>query len=176
LRGLILTGPLGVGKSTAQRRLILDHGFWTPETVTTRSVDEDELRMTHRTEATFIEQVRVGELVMPTRFGSQWYAWLREEVAMIRGTGGTAVLNVRPSTALTLAALLPDLIPIWLWVNDQVLTERRSARTLSRDLDESYRRLRETADDEDRAYRPLFARRAEANASLVPRLLEMLGP
>ncbi len=174
MRGLILTGPLGVGKSTAQRSLVLDHGFWTPETITTRLVDDGEVGMGHRTPGTFVKQVRSGELVLPTRFGSQWYAWTKRDVAMISRASGRAVLNVRPSTALTIAGLMPSFIPVWLWASEEVLAARRTSRALARDLDQDFRLIREAADQEDRAYEPLFARRAEADPSLIPRLVAML--
>lgn len=174
MRGLILTGPLGVGKSTAQRLLMRDHAFWTPETITTRSVDNDETGMRACDRDAFVSAVRRGELVLPTHFASEWYAWSREDVSKLRCADGLAVLNVRPYTALTLAGMLPELIAVWLWAPADVLAARRQDRRLGRDVDETIRRIREAADEEDRIYEPLLVRRAEANAVVVSSLLAVL--
>ena len=40
--------------------------------------------------------------------------------------GTPAVVNVRPYTALVLAALIPGMTPVWLWIDEAELTQRRT--------------------------------------------------
>ena len=95
---------------------------------------------------------------------------------MISGASGRAVLNVRPSTALTIAGLMPSLIPVWLWASEEVLTVRRTSRALARNLDQ---------DSGSSAKRPirkmeptnLYLRGApRLMLPSIPRLVAMLTP
>jgi len=112
MRGLILTGPLGVGKTTAQRILVADHGFWMPSTVTTRAAEHGEPEVLAVSWEGFRAGVAERRYILPTQFGGHWYAWLGSDLARLRGDwAAAAALNVRPYTALLLSGIIPELMP-----------------------------------------------------------------
>lgn len=173
MRGLMLTGPTGVGKSTAQRRLRDKHGFWAPRTCTTRVVDAAELDLLHVPEPDFLQSVRTGSIVFPAAFGSAWYGWKQEDFTLMRTADGRAVLNVRPYTALVLHATLDSFVPVWLTTNDEELARRRSSRQELRDIDLDLRMRREIQDREDLVYRPCFTHVCMADDTLINSLLAL---
>lgn len=173
--GLVLTGPTGVGKSTAQRRLCEDFGFWTPRTRTTRQIAAAESEMLHVPEAVFLEQVRAQELLLPALFGENWYAWTRDDIAKLKAGEGQAVLNVRPYTALVLQGLCVDLAAVWLALPPLELSQRRASRGAARDKDESLRKVREAQDLDDSIYESCFSHVLRADDSLLDRLLALSG-
>jgi guanylate kinase len=171
MRGLVLTGPTGVGKSTAQRRLHDEHGFWTPRTCTTRAVTSAELDLLHVPEPDFLQSVRAGRIVFPATFGSAWYGWTQKDFSFMTTADGRAVLNVRPYTALVLQATLNSFVPVWLTINDEELARRRAGRHELRDTDLNLRTRRETQDREDLVYRPCFSHVCVADDTLIASLL-----
>lgn len=173
MRGLLLTGPTGVGKSTAQLRLRSEHGFWTPRTCTTRGVGTADLDFDHVPEPEFLRRAKAGDIVLPARFGSAWYGWSREELSLLRSAPGRAALNVRPYTALILQAALDDCIGVWLTLDDEELAGRRAGRREARDIDFELRARREAQDKEDLTYKACFAHVFMADDTLIDRLLEL---
>ena len=126
MRGLILTGPTGVGKSTAQSALQKLHGFWVPRTCTTRQIEAAEKKeMVPYSHDGFLEAVRAGSIVLPTSFGGQWYGWLAADLLALKYDSGQAVLNVRPYPALLLQGLLEDFRAVWLTLDQSELARRR---------------------------------------------------
>jgi guanylate kinase len=174
MRGLLLTGPTGVGKSTAQAVLREQHGFWVPRTCTTRTPEAGEPDLLHFPADRFLEAVRSGEIVLPASFGQEWYGWLTTDLNVLRQNDGRAVLNVRPYAALMLQALLPDFVAVWLTVDDQELSRRRSTRLAARDSDGALRQRRVTQDNDDLVYRPCFAHVYMADARLISNLLALI--
>jgi len=128
VRGLLLTGPTGVGKSTAQAELHERHGFWMPRTCTTRRVESHESDLLHYSQPEFLDAVRAGKVALPASFGGKWYGWLAGDLHALQHGSGRAVLNVRPYPALILQALLEDFIAVWLTVDDDELSRRPSCR------------------------------------------------
>lgn len=174
--GLILTGPLGVGKTITQRRLVAEFGFWTPATYTTRQVEQHDVGFVHVSVEDFESGVADGRYVMPAWFGGAWYGWLTADLHRISNpTSGNVVLNVRPYTALLLAAFVPSLIPVWLWTDADELTRRRPGRGAVRDTDQTAHE-REAQDVEDQAYGSLFRIKVKVDESVIPSLLELLAP
>jgi len=174
VRGLLLTGPTGVGKSTAQVALCKGHGFWMPRTCTTRAVEPNEPDALHFPEPDFLEAVQSGEVVLPASFGTEWYGWLKGDLDALQHDAGWAVLNVRPYTALMLQALLEGFVAVWLAVDASELSRRRVGRTAARDTDTALRSRRQAHDDEDLVYRPCFAHVCTADENLVATLLDLV--
>lgn len=133
MRGLLLTGPTGVGKSTAQAELHERHGFWVPRTCTTRRVESHESDLLHYSQPEFLDAVRAGKVALPASFGGKWYGWLAGDLHALQHGSGRAVLNVRPYPALILQALLEGFIAVWLTVDDDELSRRRAERFAARD-------------------------------------------
>jgi guanylate kinase len=156
---VILTGPLGVGKTSLQRRLQAEHGFWSPTTHTTRPVDLHEVDLRSCDLPEFETAVRQGSLVMPAQFAGNWYAWDSNALDRMRQPDAKTVVNVRPYTGLVLAALLPRCVPCWLWVDAHELARRRTSRGEQRDTTSEARAARERADETDRRYEYLFPHR-----------------
>lgn len=174
MRGLILTGPTGVGKTTIQSRLCEQHGFWTPTTCTTRRVETSEHGLICVPEREFIEAVRAGRILLPAAFGGYWYGWPEEDVAALGSGRERAVMNVRPYPALLLQGVLHGLIAVWLTVDATELHRRRSTRHTSRDDDPLVRARREAQDMEDSVYMPCFSHTCIANEQAVANLLALL--
>lgn len=174
MHGLLLTGPTGVGKSTAQTVLREQHGFWTPRTCTTRVVEPNESDLLHFSEPEFVAAVRAGDVVLPASFGDEWYGWLRVELTALQHDAGRAVLNVRPYAALMLQALLSGFVAVWLTVDSTELARRRSARLAARDTDHLLRQRRQAQDEEDLIYEPCFANIRIADGALVASLLDLV--
>ncbi|WSQ10355.1 hypothetical protein OG604_22810 [Streptomyces sp. NBC_01231] len=173
MRGLILTGPLGVGKTTAQRILIEQYDFWSPSEATTRKAEERESHLTTHSLDTFTALVKARKLAFPMEFAGNWYAWHSEDLTRMMNEPGKAVVNVRPYTALAMSAILPDMLPVWLWLPDEELMRRRLSRTDQRDRDESMRMRREVRDAEDAGYERMFDRRYQAQPDLIKNLLDL---
>lgn len=174
MRGLLLTGPTGVGKSTAQTVLREQHGFWTPRTCTTRVVEPNEPEFLHFSEAEFLTAVRAGDVVLPASFGAEWYGWLRVDLTALQHRAGRAALNVRPYPALMLQALLSGFVAVWLTVDGAELTRRRARRRAARDTDQVLRQRRQAQDEEDLIYKPCFAHVRMADDLLVENLLDLV--
>jgi guanylate kinase len=174
MRGIVLTGQTGVGKSTAQRCLRVEHGFWTPRTCTTRAIAAEELDLFHVPEPDFLHSVRAGSIVLPAAFGSTWYGWKQEDFALMRMASSRVVLNVRPYTALVLQATLDGFVAVWLTTNDEELARRRASRQEVRDTDIDLRLRRENQDKEDLIYQPCFTHVCLANDTLIASLLEFV--
>jgi guanylate kinase len=174
MRGLILTGPTGVGKSTAQLTLKMAHGFWVPRTCTTRQVETDETDLVAYSEDTFLEAVRAQEIVLPTCFGGRWSGWLTTDLHALRQNPGRAVLNVRPYPALLLQALLSDFRAVWLTLDESELARRRSSRFADRDTDAEARKRRRMQDESDLIYRGCFSHIFVADEGLVGNLLGLV--
>lgn len=169
MRVVILTGPLGVGKTYLQQRL-RQRGFWSPDTVTTRAVADSERETQHVAWDHFRQGVTSGEFVLPATFGGAWYAWRREELDKLADSSDAlAVANVRPYTALTLSILLPAARPVWLWLTERELQDRRGTRKAERDTNDE----RLAADVADRAYEALFADRVRADEGAEETILNI---
>ena len=166
-RNIVLTGRLGVGKSTLQARLVTDFGFWTPTTVTTRPIESTDPGMRGIPLADFIADTRAGRLLLPAAFGGYWYAWARADIERLAHSEVPAVLNVRPYTALVLHALLPRTLAVWLWVDDAELERRTSDRHAARDSADARRKQ----DEIDQQYEDLFAIRVCADDQAVTSIL-----
>lgn len=174
MRGLVLTGPTGVGKSTAQAVLHEHHGFWVPRTCTTRQAEVDESDLLRYSQSEFLEAVRTGKVVLPASFGGEWYGWLEEDLRALQQDDGRAVLNVRPYAALMLQGLLKNIIAVWLTLDDDELSRRRSGRFAARDINRRSRERRKTQDDSDLIYRHCFAHVRTADDTLIASLLELV--
>jgi len=167
MRVLILTGPLGVGKSFLQERL-RDQGYWCPNTITTRTVASGEVGLEHLDLSDFRAAVAEDEVVLPAKFGESWYGWRRETLHRLADDSNDyAVVNVRPYTALTLATLLPSACSVWLWLTPDELSNRIAKRSVERDQAIE----RATADEADASYEELFHRRVYADDTALQELL-----
>ena len=176
MRGLILTGALGSGKTTAQNLLVSNHNFWTPLTVTTRDVSGLETFMLSVPFDKFTKGVNEVKYVLPYRFGQHWYAWRSSDFEhLIFSKSKRSVVNVRPYTALLLSAFRTDLIPVWLWVEPEELQRRLTKRADARDTEPELRSLRRLQDEEDRSYELLFSHRVRSDDKMVDSLLRLLG-
>jgi guanylate kinase len=174
MRGLILTGPTGVGKSTAQSALREKHGFWVPRTCTTRLIEANELDLVPYSRNEFLEAVRARNVVLPTSFGGQWYGWLATDLDALRHDPGRAVLNVRPYPALLLQGLLENFCAVWLTLDEGELARRRTSRFADRDTNAELRQRRHTQDQSDLTYRECFAHVCVAGEALVVNLLGLV--
>lgn len=174
MQGLLLTGPTGVGKSTAQAALREQHGFWVPRTCTTRSVEPDESDLIQVSEIDFLESTKAGKVVCPLSFGGEWYGWLKGDLYALQHHSGRAVLSVRPYPALILQALLDGFAAVWLTVDDSELLRRRAERMAARDTDESVLMRRQARDREDLVYKPCFAHVRTADVGLIASLLKIV--
>jgi len=173
MRGLILTGPLGVGKTTAQQKLVHEHGFWSPFEVTTRTVGEKEASLKHMPEREFIECVKQGKLVFPVEFAGHWYAWDSRDLQKMMEQPCLCVVNVRPYTALILSAIFRNMFAVWLWASTDELERRRSQRNAKRDHETELSARRRVRDTEDAVYEPMFCSRIEADENLITNLLKV---
>lgn len=174
MRGLLLTGPTGVGKSTAQLVLHQQYGFWTPRTCTTRQVEAHESDFLHHSELDFLKAVRDSSIVLPASFGGEWYGWPAQDLHTLQHGSGRAVLNVRPYPALILQALLEDFTAVWLTVDDEELNRRRAGRLAVRDTNLQLRKERQTQDEADLVYRSCFGHVCTADDALVANLLALV--
>lgn len=174
MRGLILTGPTGVGKSTIQSQLREEHGFWAPRTYTTRFVEPNDRDLIHVPSDHFMQAARDGAILLPVTFGGNWYGWLKDDVDVLRSERARAVLNVRPYPALILQALMPSLIAVWLTLEPAELARRRAQRHAARDDDPLVRTRREVQDAEDLVYMPCFKHTCAADDRAVHMLLMLL--
>jgi guanylate kinase len=173
VQGVLLSGSTGVGKTTLQDRLVSEHGAWTPRTYTTRQVAPHESGVEQLTADEFGERVRSLAIVLPHHFGGAWYGWPAEDLDRLRAPGRLAALNVRPYTALALAALIPDLLPVWLHEAAEVLSRRRAARAELRDTDE-LASLRLKADQDDIVYAALFPIKLQPGPGAIEFILSRL--
>lgn len=174
MQGFAITGGLGAGKSTVQRRLAAEYGFWIPTTVTTRSVGSAEDELTAATSDEFSDQVRLGEVVFPHLFASHWYGWRVEDLERILRGPGLCVLNVRPYTALVVSALNPSVIPVWLAATPAVRALRLADRAEQRD-GVGWGDERAQRDSQDSAYEPLFRHRISSATDPIPELLSLIA-
>jgi hypothetical protein len=174
-RGLILTGALGAGKTSAQDVLVRQHGFWTPTTVTTRPVASDERYAVGVEVVDFTAGVIQRQYILPAKFGAHWYAWSAIDFRrLLEDRLSPAVVNVRPYTALLLSALISDMLPVWIWVNHEELIRRLSHRRAARDSEPSVSAERKRQDEEDRDYEILFHHRVQSDDNIVRSLLTLL--
>jgi hypothetical protein len=174
-RGLILTGALGAGKTTAQDILVREHGFWTPTTVTTRSVASDERYVVEVGVTDFTAGVIQRRYILPAKFGAHWYAWSASDFThVLEDRLSRAVVNVRPYTALLLSALIADMLPVWIWVDRDELSRRISHRGAARDAKPETSAERKRQDEEDRTYETLFHHKVQSDENLVGSLLRLL--
>jgi guanylate kinase len=174
MRGLILSGPTAVGKSTAQATLREQHGFWAPRTCTTRQIEIHEPDLIQYSHDNFLGAVRACNIVLPTSFGGEWYGWLASDLKMLKHDPGRAVLNVRPYPALLLQGLLENFRAIWLTLDDAELARRRSGRSASRDIDPDLQQRRRAQDQSDSVYRECFSHVCIADEMLVVNLLGLV--
>jgi guanylate kinase len=174
LRGIAITGPTGVGKTTIQRRLVRDHGLWTPGVLTTRSVASHEIGVSHIDYPAFERAVPMGSIVFPHYFAGAWYGWTYDDLEQLRHGDGLAVVNVRPYTALVLSAGIFGLEPVWLFAEPYTLAERRRRRNEPRDVEESAR-IRQAADEEEERYAPLIRNHVLSTDTAVLELLRLIG-
>lgn len=171
MRSLILTGALGAGKTTLQRALVEGYGFWTPATVTTRFVDPCELDVIGVSEGEFRSGVVARRVVLPARFGGNWYGWKSDDLTrMCSKSTKPAVANVRPYTALILSALIENVIPVWLWIEKASLEHRRAERAATRDAI-SGTRISEDQGDTD--YEALFLEHIRSDDQALEQLLNI---
>lgn len=173
--GVLLSGPIGVGKTHTQQRLIAEYGFWSPTEWTTRQVRERRDTRRYISEQSFISSVRNGSFVLPARFAGYWYAWEANDLWRLSTDRDMAALDVRPYTALCLSALVPNLHAVWLWISPGELRARRATRQEQRDLDSSMRQAREDQDQNDQVYETLFKNRVEADVNAVSKIIEIVG-
>jgi guanylate kinase len=175
MRGLILTGALGVGKTTAQDTLVRLHGFWTPTTMTTRSVSSDEAYALGVGLEEFTAGVRDRRFVLPAKFGTNWYGWSAEDFHRLRNDrAARAVVNVRPYTALLLSALIEDMLPVWIWLTPEELALRLAQRAAVRDVEPAILSERRRQDEEDRTYETLFEHRVRSDENMPQSLLRLI--
>ncbi len=173
MHGFAITGGLGAGKTTVQRRLVSEFDFWTPRTLTTRSTEASETELEQISHGRFLRLAGSGDIVLPCYFGGIWYGWLRADIERLREGDGRAVLNVRPYTALLLGTLVSGVLPVWLLATNEEMTSRRRRRGELRDLAGMEERRAER-DAEDSAYRELFRYRVRASPSVYDELLSLL--
>ncbi len=176
--GVIITGPLGVGKTTIQRELVEDFGFWTPTTVTTRLLENEEKYMRSVSADEFSSGVVNGHLLLPIIFANAMYAFEFNDFQRINGNSAqddVVVLNVRPYTALVISAFVPSLVPIWLKVpDDEELERRRLDRNAIRD-NSSNGMLRNSQDHIDTTYSSFFKETVAVNSDATIKILRLLG-
>lgn len=176
MKGLILTGALGAGKTTAQRGLVDNYGFWTPRTVVTRQVLPAETELSQVELEAFRVGVLKGEYVLPARFGGHWYAWVSADFeTLCKPSDRCAVLNVRPYTALVLSTIFRELTPVWLSIDEGERARRLSARAQVRDVEQAQFTERAHSDAEESDYEPLFHYRVLSGPGLIEALLSVLG-
>lgn len=172
--GVLLVGRSGSGKTSVQRRLVEEHGFWAPLHVTTRPVHESDFASEHRDADEFFAAVSSGELTGPMLFGACWHAWSRADFERLCRGDGRGVAICRPYEALLLHAVQPRLVPVWLDAPATVLAERRRARGALRDVDAVHGSARGADDDEDELYRPLFTDVVSTERNAVAAVLRLL--
>lgn len=162
VRGVILTGRLGVGKTTALVLLRQAYGVVVPQTTTTRTVSSTDVALCHLPVAEFTALVRAGRLQLPMIAGRYLYAWDVSELDLIR-TAPRVAIAVRPYTALLISAFVPDLQPVWLDVDEGTREQRLLAR--SEDRDDAAKELprRRVFDSEDARYQPFFTTVVDAS-------------
>jgi len=174
IRGLLLSGELGAGKTTVLNTLVRDHGFWSPKLITTRTVEIEEEGVVSISAESFAADVRNGAYALPAKFGAYWYAWYEEDLhRFVSSNSQKVVATVRPYTALLLAALSPGLVPVWLWADAGELSSRRKARSSSRDLNPGVARQRDLENEIDKTYEPLFRVRIHSDPDTVRALLKL---
>jgi hypothetical protein len=145
------------------------YGFWMPATVTTRFVESNELGMIHVENQEFQSGVAKRKFVLPTRFGGHWYAWLYEDFFRIQSENPSpAAVNVRPYTALLLAAFIKNAVPVWLWVEKPEIERRRKERAAIRDLATG---ARLTEDENDDDYRLFFLHHVRSDDHALEQLI-----
>ncbi len=136
-KGLILSGLMGSGKSSLERRLVTDYGFRHPRNVVTRAVDlSEDPNYESINEPDFIVGAREGALVFAYRFGKTWYAYRRDEWQQILAADGQGwVFNVRPYVGLLLRSLLASTEAVWLDVDEETRLARVHKRDAPKDTD-----------------------------------------
>lgn len=160
---VVLTGRIGVGKSTTQQNLLLEFGLPIIMTYTTRHVSAEEVGMSHLPPKQFTDAVASGSLCAPMAFGGQWYGWPRDRfLAAAGGRESNASVTARPYTALLLGSVLNHCQVILLTTDPDELARRRATRSALRDLDDSARARLEADEQEFTAYGDLFRTRVDA--------------
>ncbi len=168
LRGFLITGRIGTGKTTLIRRLAEVHGFTAPVVTTTRSLGKQDFRLRHLDKLSFLELARSHNIVLPMAAGGVYYGWTADEFDLLR-SGTRVAASVRPYTALVLEYLLPGLCPIWLDVSEPERQRRVLQRWEARDSQPFSSAARARFDEEDATYFSLVKNHlpAEADTTLV---------
>lgn len=158
--GVILTGQLGVGKSTVAAHIVDRYQLRLVRSVVTRPLEKgEESEYDHADSEAFICDARAGQIVLPFHFSGNWYGFRRSDWdAAVASEGVGFLFNVRPNVALIISSVLRRSIPIWLFVNDAERRRRLAQRGAGRDAGGGDR-LR--MDANDAAYEAVFVYRVE---------------
>jgi len=172
---VVLTGRIGVGKSTIQQSL-LECGLPIIVTYTTRLVSAEEVGMSHLPANQFMDEVTSGTLCAPMAFGGQWYGWPRDPfLAAAGGRESNASVTARPYTALLLGSVLNHCRVILLTADSDELERRRANRSALRDLDDSARARLEADEREFTAYGGLFKTRVDSGPNAAGTIMAGLA-
>jgi guanylate kinase len=161
--GLVLSGLLGVGKTTLARRIANEVGLSIVPTVATRPVGTDETEFVRVTAEEFERRTLAREVVLPLFFGGNWYGYSRADWERASTVGGAGyIFNVRPQVGLAIAAILDRVHPVWVRVDETTRIARLRSRAAARDFIDA---RSPEADKADSVYAPLFPNYVDANRS-----------
>lgn len=172
---IVITGPMGAGKTTVQRQLVEGHGARPVVSYTTRNVEPDEFATVQLDQTTLEAGVRDGSLLAPFHLAGAFYVWDRGEFERAVHGPATFVTTARPYTALLLASIGSGALPIFLTVDDVTLRQRRELRAEHRDTNPDTAQHRRRADAEEiGVFQRFFRHQVPADSDAPDRISEIL--
>lgn len=173
---IILTGRLGVGKSTVQTSLLELYGVSVVNSYTTRPTSAGDPGVVHIEPIEFMVMHSEGRLCAPIRFGGDWYGWMSSDiVTATTNRAFKASVTARPYTALLLGSVLQNCLVVHLAVEEEELSKRRSLRASERDTGPIASSRLAADDAEFVAYETLLPDQVRADSEAASWIMKLMG-